>query len=168
MQFELKQLSPEGVPAAIQKAERYRFLNQPWAAESICRDVLAVEPENQRAIVVLILALTDQFAEGGAERVGEARELLARLRDPYQRAYYAGIVCERRAKAQLGRGAPGAGFIAYEGLREAMQWYEQAETVRPPGNEDAILRWNTCARMIMRDRHLVARGEEEYAPSLED
>ena len=168
MQFELKRMSPAGVPPAIQKAERYRFLNQPWAAESICRDVLAVEPENQKALVVMLLALTDQFADGAPERVAEARTALSRLRDEYQRAYYSGIMCERRAKVQLGRGAPGAGFMAYEGLREAMTWYERAERLRPEGNEDAILRWNTCARMIMRDYHIESRGDEQYVPQLED
>jgi hypothetical protein len=166
--FELKRLNAEGVPTAIQKAERYRFLNQPWAAESICRDVLAVDLENQKALVVLLLALTDQFGDGSGERVDEARATLAALRDDYQRAYYAGIISERRAKAHLERGSPGSGFAAYEWLREAMDWYEKAESLRPPGNEDAILRWNTCARMIMRERHIEARSKDEFEPLLED
>jgi len=164
--FDLKRLSPEGVPAAIQKAERYRFLNQAWAAESICLDVLEVDAENQQALVVLLLALTDQFADGLADGVTRARAVLPRLRDPYKRAYYSGIICERRGMAQLTRGAPGAGFAAYDWLREAMNWYEEAEAARPTGNDEAILRWNTCARALTRNPHLAPSGEERYEASL--
>ena len=38
--FTLKPISKEAIPRAIQKAERYRLINQSWAAESICRDIL--------------------------------------------------------------------------------------------------------------------------------
>ena len=31
---------------AVAKAKQYRVLNQPAEAESICRDILEVEPEN--------------------------------------------------------------------------------------------------------------------------
>ena len=164
--FELKRLSRDGVPAAIQKAERYRLLNQPWAAESICLDVLAVDPENQQALVTLLLALTDQFGSDLGDGVARAREVLRGLRDEYKRAYYSGIICERCGVAQLARGAPGAATAAHEWLREAMGWYEQAESLRPAGNDEAILRWNTCARLLMRDReHLVPREAERYEPS---
>ncbi|MEJ7812311.1 MAG: hypothetical protein WKG32_18010 [Gemmatimonadaceae bacterium] len=164
--FELKRLSGEGVPAAIRKAERYRLLNQPWAAESICLDVLEVDAENQHALVVLLLALTDQFADSLADGITRARAVLPRLRDPYMRAYHSGIICERRGIAQLRRGTPGSGFAAYDWLREAMSWYEEAEAVRPAGNDEAILRWNTCARVLMRNPHLAPSGEERYEPSL--
>jgi hypothetical protein len=164
--FELKRLSKDGVPAAINKAERYRLLNQPWAAESICLDVLEADPENQQALVVLLLALTDQFRDAIPDGVSRARAVLPRLRDEYKRTYYSGIVCERQAMAQLARGAPGSGFAAHDWLREAMSWYERAEAMRPPGNEEAILRWNTCARVLTRGRdHLVPREAERYEPS---
>ena len=126
--------------------------------------MLHVDPENEEALVTLLLALTDRFAKGYA--VTQAQEVLSRLSDPYKRAYYAGIICERRAKAHLLRGYPGAGHDAYEFLREAMSWYEKAETLRPPKNDDAILHWNTCARMIMSN-HLAARPEEKVELSLE-
>jgi hypothetical protein len=90
--FELKPISTQGVAAAVQKAERYRFLNQPWAAESICLDVLQADPDNQQALVILLLALTDQFGETMSDGVERARELLPRLKDGYKRAYYAGII----------------------------------------------------------------------------
>ncbi len=159
--FELKRLSQDGVAAALQKAERYRLLNEPWEAESICRDVLEVEPEQQQALVVLLLALTDQFVEGGADRLGAARALLPRLAGAYAQAYYAGIICERWAKRLFGHGSPGHGPVVYEWLREAMERYEAAERVRPAGDDDAILRWNTCARLIERHAHVRAAPAEE-------
>src|SRR5262249_8530132 len=139
--FELKQLSRDAIPAALEKAMRYRLLNEPAEAESISQDVLRTEPDNQQALVILLLALSDRFSKGYAVGLTQAQEILPRLRDPYERAYYAGIISERRAKAQLHRGGPGCGFEAYEFLREAMEWYEKAEALRPPGNDDALLRW---------------------------
>jgi hypothetical protein len=164
--FNLKPLSKEGIPAALEKAMRYRLLNEPGEAESICHDVLSIDPENQEAIVTLLLAMTDRFGKSYAFEGTQAQELLPRLRDPYERAYYAGIICERRAKAQLHKGNHGSGFAAYEFLREAMTWYEKAEEIRPAGNDDALLRWNACARIIMRNK-LTARSEERVDLPLE-
>jgi hypothetical protein len=166
MEFELKTLSPEAVPRAIAKAERYRLLNEPGEAESICLDALAIEPDNQEAVAMLLLALTDQFVDVTSASVAEAWKTVDRLRDDYERAYYSGILYERRAKAQLAHRTPGCGPRAYEWLREAMSWYEKAEAIRPPTNDDAILRWNACARLIMRDRHLVPAPDERAEPLL--
>jgi hypothetical protein len=165
--FELKRLSGEGLERALDKVERYRLLNEPWEAESICRDVLAVEPDNQRALTALLLALTDQFRTEGAGRAAAANALLEQLSSEYARCYYAGIICERRATAQLARGAPGAGEIAYDWLRRAMEWYEKAEQLRPSGNDDALLRWNTCVRMIERRPDVHAAAAQETPLSLE-
>jgi hypothetical protein len=165
-EFELKPLSREGIPAALDKAVRYRLLNEPGEAESICRDVLRVEPDNQQALVVLLLALTDRFGEGHAIAVKQAQEVSAQLRSEYERLYYAGIICERRAKAQLHLIVPGAGHDAYEWLREAMEWYGKAEAHRLEGNDDALLRWNACARIIMQKR-LGPRPEERMESSIE-
>ncbi|MBV9490874.1 MAG: hypothetical protein JO069_14315 [Verrucomicrobia bacterium] len=164
--FELKQLSEDAIPAALEKALRYRLLNQPAQAESICHDVLRIDPENQQAMVHLLLALTDRFSQDYATSVTQAQEALSRLRDPYERAYYAGIICERQAKAHLDRGHPGARHNAYEFLREAMGWYEKAEMLRPPKNDDALLHWNVCARLITSNQ-LTPRIEERVELSLE-
>ena len=164
--FDLKPLSHEGVAAAIEKAMRYRLLNEPGEAESICHDVLRVDPGNQQALVILLLALTDRFGKGYAVGVTQAQEVLPRLRDPYERFYYAGIICERQAKTRLHQGNPGSTHEAYEFLREAMAWYEKAEAVRPAGNDDALLRWNACARIIMRN-HLSPRLVDASEPYLE-
>jgi tetratricopeptide (TPR) repeat protein len=150
--FELKRLSEDAIPAALEKALRYRLLNEPTMAESICRDVLATDPDSQQALVTLLLALSDRFSEGYAAGIAQAQEILSHLRDPYEQAYYAGIICERQAKTRLQQGHPGASHDAYEFLSEAMSWFEKAEALRPPKNDDALLRWNTCARMIMGNR----------------
>ncbi len=167
MTFELKPISQAGVEAALQKAERYRVINDPSSSESICLDVLGLDPENQHALVTLLLAITDQLAEAPAEGVRRAREVLARLNDEYKRAYYGGIICERCAKAHLRQGTLGSGEKAYHWLREAMSWYEKAEARRPPGNDESILRWNTCARLLDRNPHLRPSAEERVELSLE-
>jgi tetratricopeptide (TPR) repeat protein len=156
--FELKPIHREAVPNALRKAELYRLLNESAQAESICYDILQVDPDNQRALTTLLLALTDQFDQGIP--VNSPQELLPRLHGEYEQAYYAGIIYERKARAQLTGGIPGGGFVAYELLREAMFWYERAEAIRPPDNDDATLRWNACVRTISA-RRLEARLEEK-------
>jgi hypothetical protein len=165
--FEPKPISREGIPAALQKAERYRVINDPSSAESICLDVLSVSPDNQQALVTLLLAITDQFGTAPTEGVRRAREVLPRLQDEYKRAYYAGIICERCAKAQLRSGTPRSGQMAYQWFREAMSWYEKAESQRPPGNDEAILRWNTCGRILARYPQLQRGTEEPVVLTLE-
>jgi hypothetical protein len=147
--FELKTLSRESIPAALEKAMRYRLLNEPGEAESICLDVLRADPDNQEALVTLLLALTDRFGRGYSVGALDARDVVARLRDPYERAYYSGIIHERKAKARL---HDGFSHDAYEHLREAMTNYEAAEKISPPGSADSLLRWNACARIIINNR----------------
>lgn len=148
--FILKPMSKDAVPSALLKAERYRLLNEPGAAESICLDVLQVDPHNEDARVMLLLALTDQFPhDSSSKTVSRASELAASLGNEYDRAYYSGIVRERRAKAVLERDRLGATTVAIEWLREAMTSYERAEAIRPVHNDDALLRWNACARLLM-------------------
>jgi hypothetical protein len=156
----LKKLSKEAIPAALEKANRYRLLNEPGEAESICLDVLKANPENQEAIIILLLALTDRFTRGYGVSDTQAKELLARIKSEYDRVYYTGIFAERRAKAKLTQNTPDCRFQAYDLFREAMEWFEKAEATRPPGNDDALLRWNTCARIIEQNK-LVPRHEEE-------
>ena len=145
----LKPLHQDAIPAALIKAERYRLLNEPGQAESICLDILAVDAANQPALVMLILALTDQFVEHAA-LLQRARDVLPRLTGDYERAYYSGLICERRAKAHLAQGGHGASQAAREWLKEALEHYAQAESVRPHGNDDPILRWNACVRLLER------------------
>jgi hypothetical protein len=164
--MELKPITHEGIPAALQKAERYRLLNESSAAESICLDVLEIDPTNQEALVSLLLSITDQFTEEMSDGLHRSRAVLPRLNDEYERVYYAGIICERRARAQLQRGALGSADVAAEWFRQAMTWYEKAEGMRPSGNDESILRWNTCVRML--GRHERAAVPREYEPALDD
>ncbi len=145
--FELKPLSPEAVPAALEKANRYRLLNEPGAAESIYLDILAIEPDNQEALINIVLAMSDRFGKDYA--IGDARitEYLTRISGDYERTYYSGIMYERRGKATLAKGGVGA----YELFRQAMDCFETAESMRPAGNDNSILRWNGCARIISRN-----------------
>ena len=150
--FVLKKITADGIPHAIEKAERYRLLNDPAQAESICRDVLAADADNQDALRMLILTLTDQFraaASAGAAR--EARVHINELEDEYERAYYSGIVYERETRAYLERKNV-VRSAAYDGFRHAMEHYERAEALRPAGTVDAVLRWNSCVRAIERER----------------
>jgi hypothetical protein len=165
--FTPKSIAREAIPAALEKAERYRLLNEPGGAESICLDVLALEPDNQQALVTLLLAITDQFDEDTAANVRRAREVLPRLRDAYRRAYYTGVIDERHAKALLRRGVLRSGEAAYSLLRDAMRWYEEAEKSRPAGDDEAILRWNSCARLLAANQQLRPGEQEEYEPALE-
>lgn len=166
--FDLKPISADAIPAALQKAERYRLLNDPSAAESICLDVLAVQPDHQAALVMLILSRTDRFSETRSAGFAKAKEVLPRLTDPYTREYYAGVMHERHAKALMRSERPGTSTMAYEDFRAAMAHYEQALTLRRGSNDEAALRWNTCARILNESPHLAPRSEDRYEPVLDD
>jgi tetratricopeptide (TPR) repeat protein len=144
--MQLKPISRAGIPEAISKAEVYRYLNEPGEAESICRDILAIDPENQAAVRLLGLALTDQFKGDMSDRESEAEVLFQSLTNKYERTYHCGLLHERRAKAQLR-----AGRLVHTVLpvfEQAMKYFEEAENVRPQGNDDSILRWNRCVRLL--------------------
>jgi hypothetical protein len=149
--FEIKPIRRESVPHSLEMARRYRLLNEPMQAESICLDILALEPDNEAARVELVLTMSDQFA--GTRKSPRRADIMAhidKLSNEYDRHYYRGLVCEREGLGFLQRGH--AATFAYDGLRDAMECYEQAEKVRPPGNDDAILRWNACVRAIQREQ----------------
>lgn len=155
---ELKKINREAIPRALEKVDRYRLLNDPEQAESICRDILAIEPDNQEAIAKLLLSLTDQFSHGNTSK--EADSFVSRLTDDYQREYYRGIVLERSGKAALSREFPDSQHDAYEWLKEAMEAYERASALSVVDNSDAILRWNACARSIEK-HNLTPRPKED-------
>jgi len=144
--YELKQIVKESIPKTLEKALRYRLLNEPLQAESICRDVLDIDPENQQALVTLLLALTDQFEKELPGTLHEAQHLLPQIRSDYERAYYEGITSERWGNAHLGKGAP----TSIGWYHAAMRCYANAEALSDPDDDDAVLRWNACARIIQR------------------
>ena len=166
--MELKPISHEAIPAALEKAEQYRLLNDPVAAESICHDVLVADPDNQQALVALLLSITDNFGDHVAGAMQRARAVLPKIQDTYKREYYAGIIDERGAMAKWRHGGAGSGEIAYDWLQRALRHYEKAESMRPHGNDEAILRWNACVRTLKSDpQHLHAAHVGEYEPALE-
>jgi tetratricopeptide (TPR) repeat protein len=146
MEAKLKAISLEGVESALAKVELYRFLNEPEEAESICHDVLAAQPGHQLALRLLGLTITDQFTGTAADRYTEVEKAFQLLSDRYERLYYTGLLHERRAKAQLRAGRPPYTLLVL--LEEAMKCYEEAERIRPVGNDESILRWNRCVRLM--------------------
>ena len=165
--FHIKPISKDSIPSALEKAERYRLLNEPMLAESICLDILDADPTNKQAIATMVLAITDQFTTTSSlTDINQAKQFVSQLTDDYDRQYYLGLIHERQGKAVLSRNNPDSVFVAYEWLKDAMDHYEKAEAIRPPGKDDAILRWNTCARLIMRHR-LQPRDEKYVEQQLE-
>ena len=166
-EFKLKKLSGEGVVAAIAKAEKYRLLNDPTMAESICHDILNIEPDNEDTKIILLLTLTDQFGLNRASQAPrKAKELVKEFKDEFKRIYYSGLINERLGTATLNSSAMGKEHNAYEWYIEAMELYEEAETLQPAGDNDAILRWNTCARIIMQ-HSLTSRPSDDSDSLLE-
>jgi hypothetical protein len=160
---ELKPLSPEAIPAALAKAERYRLLNESEMAESICEDVLGADHDHQQALVILILAITDQFGRGVGTDVARARALLPRLHDEYERLYYDGLISERCARAHLRNGGPSGDARAAGWFAKALALFERSMALRPAANDDAVLRWNACVRTLNRHPELEPRPEEPRA-----
>jgi hypothetical protein len=163
---QLKPISSEAIPRALSKAERYRLLNEPEEAESICLDILATDPDNQHALVMLLLAFTDQFGSGSGKGPGDARGVLGKLRDEYERQYYGGLICERWIKAQIQDGAHPSHATGW--FLEALDDYEKAEALSPAGNDDAVLRWNACIRFLERHPGLTAEMETSGSEGFSD
>ena len=166
--FELKRLSADALPRALALAERYRLLNEPSEAESICLDVLQIDPDNEQALVTMLLAQTDQFADGTAStKMAEAEQAARRIADEYKRLYYLGLIRERRAKAQMASAHGATNDSVREWLLEAMSFYERAEAIRPAGHDEPLLRWNACARAL---NSLPARepDTQDYQPVISE
>ncbi len=161
---ELKRLHAEAIEHAMEKARHYRLLNQPAQAESICLDVLEIQPENQDALIVLILARTDQLKDANPATLQHAQEVLPRLKSDYHREYYAALICERQAMCFLKRRGTRSSLVAYQWFGDAMKLYEKAMTHQPPDDDEALLRWNFCTRMI--DRHRLRDLDPEELQNL--
>jgi tetratricopeptide (TPR) repeat protein len=144
MSYVLKRLPAAKLDAAIEKAAHYRDLNQPEEAESICRDVLDVEPGHQTAWKLLGLALTDRFSSGLVGLLEEAVQAFEHLADEYERVYHVGIAWERAAKAHLERDEAHSAVTSFE---HALRLFERAEGMHPD-SPDPILRWNRCVRLL--------------------
>ena len=156
----LKPLNPSAISTCIQKANQYRLLNDPANAESICLDIIELQPDHQEALKILILSITDQF-DGGTRKIRLAKQYLEKLSNEYDRAYHSGLILERAARAVLTRKTPDCAYAAYDWLQEALEQYATAESLSSDENDDAVLRWNACVRTI-RNRQLVPRPADNY------
>jgi tetratricopeptide (TPR) repeat protein len=158
MEYKLKSISKAGIAEATAKVELYRYLNEPEEAESICRDVLAIDPQNQLALRLLGLTITDQFVGGASDRYCDVEETFQKLSERYERLYYTGILYERRGKALLRTGQPPHTVLPL--FERALECFSEAEKIRPAGNDDAILRWNRCVRLLQNPGYA---WDEEFA-----
>jgi hypothetical protein len=161
--YETKPIAIESVPSALAKAERYRLLNEPSEAESICHDILAIQPDNEQARISLLLALTDQIPDH-PQAFAKAMATIPQLDNAYDRAYYAGIAWERRAKARLAVNSHGSGRYVFEWISTALRLFEEAEKLRPAGNDDPVLRWNACVRFLELNGHLAHDSDDVPDP----
>ena len=149
--YELKRLSANNLGPALARAAHYRDLNQPEEAESICRDVLAVEPDHQEALKTLGLALTDRFPRHWRHLFDEALGTFKKLEVEYERVYYEGVAWERHAKAHLDGGQAHNAAHAFE---NALEHYRRTMLLAPDQG-DPILRWNRCVRALRERPEIV-------------
>ncbi|HET9788188.1 MAG TPA: hypothetical protein VFP47_13695, partial [Pyrinomonadaceae bacterium] len=164
MELKLKPISRAGIAEAISKAEVYRYLNEPGEAESICRDILSEQADNQTALRLLGLAITDQFTGEASDRYSESEGVFRRLTSEYERVYHLGILQERKAKAQLRAGRPP--HNVYPIFEDAMGYFEAASKIRPSDNDESILRWNRCVRLLQsRPLYEWTKDMEEFDAS---
>lgn len=162
----LKKISTASVPAALKMAERYRLLNDPGEAESICLDILEVDPKNHDAQISLILSLSDQLSE----RMGafeEAQMIVHGLKKKYERNYYSGVLCERRARAHFRSDSMSSGHVAYDWFQQALDFFDKAGKDRPKGNDKAYFRWNAIVRMLAQHPSLKPYAENSEPQLLE-
>jgi hypothetical protein len=147
----------DSISTVLDKARQYRSLREPDLAISICVDVFAVDEGNQEALVIYILALTDQYSnQNGILQPKKIVETIAKLKSEFHQIYYTGIFLERKARALLKNSMSHS--FAYEGLMEAMAKYEMAEEIAPKHCADPILRYNSCLRTIEKE-HLQPRAK---------
>ncbi len=166
--YALKNLTIESIHSALKKAEQYRLLNEPREAESICLDILQVEPNNQETLIMLLLTYTDKFKEELYPPFNKAESVIERLQGEHSKAYYRGVIYERRAKVHMSQRGPSADDMAHGWFAKAMTEYEQAIESDLPVSQDAALRWNTCARILNENPHLKPAEENRETELVDD
>lgn len=166
MELKLHDIHSDAIESALNKARQYRSLLEPQIAESICLDILHIDDTNQQALVLYILALTDQIHHGEKQsEIKLIQKTIDRLQSDYQRHYYNGLLNERRARYLITQ--PMSHSFAYDYFAEALQYYQQAEKISPEQNDDAILRWNSCIRTIQKEKLTPRRDSEDILVDME-
>jgi tetratricopeptide (TPR) repeat protein len=164
MTYELKKLADKNLGAAITLAKHYRDLNQPDEAESICRDVLEVAPDDVDALRTLGLTLTDRFPTAWMSLFEEACATFKKLPSEYERHYYVGIAWERYAKAQLESGRAQNAIHAFE---EAIAKFEAASALAAKDDPAPILHYNRCVRALTTNPELTRASAASQQPKYE-
>ena len=158
----LKSLSPKAIPGALGLASDSRQGGQSQTCESICLDVLQAEPGNQEALRLLVLSHADRFDAESTEHEMAARDAQSRLTGEYDRAFYDAYILHRSAQVAIASGSPSSARVVYALLARAMASYEDAERSRPEGNDDAILLWNACQRLMQATPHASLRETQAF------
>ncbi len=136
------------INSALDKAKQYRLLLEPELAVSICLDIFNIDKKHQETIIVYILALSDNLSKQKNDtKIFDAIKLLT---SEYHKKYYTGIYHERKALSLM-KGNMSASF-AYNLFTKAMDFYKQAIEISADDNDDAILRYNSCIRIIQHNR----------------
>jgi tetratricopeptide (TPR) repeat protein len=166
MELKLHDIRISAVEKALEKAKQYRSLLEPEIAESICLDVLNIDPENQGVLIVYILALLDQVARAENQtQIKTIERTIEMLTSQYQRYYYTGLLSERRARHLLTQAMSHS--FAYDYFIEALAFYQQAIDRCPEKNDEAILRWNSCIRTIEKEKLKPRRDSEDLMVDME-
>lgn len=166
MELKLHTIHPDAIESALEKAKQYRSLLEPEIAESICLDILHIDENNQCALVIYILALTDQFHHTEKQsQIRAIQKAIEKLDSEYQRHYYTGLLNERRARSLISQ--PMSHSFAYDYFMEALESYQQAGKTSPEHNDDAILRWNSCIRTIQQQKLQPRRDSEDILVDME-
>ena len=166
MELTLHDIRISAVKKALKKAKQYRSLLEPEIAESICLDILHVDPENQDVIVVYILTLLDQISRSDNKtQIKTIERAIEKLTSQYQRYYYTGLLNERRARHLLTQAMSHS--FAYDYFYEALQYYQKAIERCPEKNDEAILRWNSCIRTIEKEKLKPRRDSEDLLVDME-
>lgn len=166
MKLTLHDIHADAIDSALAKARQYRSLLEPEIAESICLDILNIEKNNQQALVLYVLSLTDQLRQTENQtQIKSLQNTIARLESEYERHYYTGIMNERRARFLVRQ--PMSHSFAYDYFIEAMTAYQQAEKLRPDQNDDTILRQNSCIRTIEKEKLAPRRDSDDVLVDME-
>lgn len=166
MNLTLHDIHTDSIELALDRARQYRSLLEPEIAESICLDILNIDASHQAALVIYILALSDQISTSGSQSPFQQIETaISQLSSDYKQQYYTGIVHERRARFMLSQ--PMSRAFSYDYFIKALDCYQHAEKIRPKHNDEASLRWNSCVRTIQREKLEPLPGADEVVMSRE-
>ena len=154
-------IDKNAINATLDKAKQYRSLLEPELTISICLDIFAIDENNQEALVIYILAMTDLYTHTNA-KVPEQKitNAIQQLNSEFHRLYYQGIALERKARSLM-KNTMSRSF-AYNLLIEAITLYEDAQKISLEKCDDSILRYNACVRTI-KNEHLSPRQDMDDA-----